>query len=224
MRAIRPLPEAGTPWPEERILENFELSAAELGRAVSGLPGEDAVSLPFVSEDLRRFLLQESALLPYRPARPTVGKDERTVYQDFELCMTFDAQSPFREFARALDRLTNAAVQHAGFDLDTPFSFNDLIVQRYMPGSGGITPHRDHVRYVGLVALVILAGDADFYLCGDRDGSDAKFIDSPEGCLLLMRGAGFAGLKTRPFHMLKNIRSFRVSFGLRHDTRPDEPV
>lgn len=224
MRAVRPLPEVGIPWPEERIFENFELSAAELSQAIPRLAHEDAVSLPFVSGDLLRYLLQESALLPYRPARPTVGKDKRTVYQDFELCMTFGAESPFRVFARALDRLTRTAVQDARFELGPAFTFNDLIVQRYMPDSGGITPHRDHVRYVGLVALVILAGDAEFYVCGDRDGSGARLIASPKGCLLLMRGAGFAGIKTRPFHMLKNIRSFRVSFGLRHDTRPDEPV
>ena len=99
------------------------------------------------------------------------------------------------------------------------FIYNDLIVQRYEPGCVGITPHRDHIAYEGLVSLVILSGEAEFGICADRAGHGGREIASPEGCLLLMRGAGFAGLKTRPFHLLRNVRTRRVSFGLRYDRR-----
>ena len=211
-------------WSEEKIFRNFVLAPEDLGVGIARLAVEDALALPLLNEDLRLYLLRESVSLPYRPARPTVGAKDRPVYQDFELCMTFEEDNPFRMFANALDRLTALALPFSDIVLSPKFTFNDLIVQRYTPGSKGISPHRDHIRYEELVALVILAGDADFSVCRDRDGTDTRLVPSPEGSVLLMRGARFAGRTERPFHMLQNIRSFRVSFGLRFDTRPGDPL
>jgi hypothetical protein len=206
-------------WPVERMSENLLLSAEVLGAALDRLAVDDALGLPLLSEPLRRYLLEESDQLAYRPAQPVVGKDEKAVYQDFELCMSFAEESPFRTFARALDRLTWAALAGREHLVDPCFIHNDLIVQRYEPGCVGITPHRDHIAYEGLVSLVILSGEAEFGICADRAGHGGREIASPEGCLLLMRGAGFAGLETRPFHLLRNVRTQRVSFGLRYDRR-----
>jgi hypothetical protein len=212
-------PARQAPWPAERMSEKLVLSAEVLGGAIARLADDDALSLPLLSEPLRTFLLEESERLAYRPAKPTVGKGDKVVYQDFELCMSFTDDSPFATFARALDRLTWAALAGRE-DLVAPgFIYNDLIVQRYEPGCAGITPHRDHIAYEGLVSLVILSGEAEFQVCAERAGTGARDIASPEGCLLLMRGAGFAGLKTRPFHLLRNVRSRRISFGLRYDSR-----
>ncbi len=206
-------------WSAEVMFQSFVLSSDELARALDRLAAEDALSLPLLSEPLRAYLLEESAQLAYRPARPVVGKDDKAVYQDFELCMSFTEASPFRTFARALDRLTYAALEGREGLVQPGFTYNDLIVQRYEPGCAGITPHRDHIAYEGLVSLVILAGEADFLICADRAGSGERELASPEGSLLLMRGAGFADLTTRPFHLLRNVRSRRVSFGLRYDIR-----
>ena len=204
--------------------EHFLPSVETFAAAIDRLASEDALSLPFMDEALTAYLLAESEKMSYLPATPTLGGAERRVYQDFELTMTFQPDDPFSRFARALDRLSDAALALLDPNPCPGMTHNDLILQRYQPGSGGITPHRDHIRYCGLVSLFLLTGHGDFYVCKDRDGADARSLPSPSGSLVLMRGAGFAGLKDRPFHTLRDIRSFRVSFGLRWDTRPGEPI
>jgi hypothetical protein len=99
--------------------------------------------------------------------------------------------------------------------------YNNLVVQRYRPAPFGITPHRDHICYRGLVSLVILEGDGRFAMTADRAGTAPRELPCAPGGLLLMRGAGFAGLKTRPFHQLRDIQSGRVSFGLRYDAHAE---
>ena len=198
-----------------RVLTSTEEMAALIGR----LAEEGAASIPVIDDATCRALLAEARRLPYRVARETIGEGESAVRQDFELCMSFPAESPFWPFAAALEGHLAAALAA----LDPPpvagLKLNDLIVQRYQPGSAGITPHRDHVRYIGLVALVTLAGAGRLYVCADRGGTDAREIPAPPGALVLMRAPGFAGLRDRPFHFLKDITAERYSLGLRHDTQ-----
>ena len=104
--------------------------------------------------------------------------------------------------------------------LDRPIRLNDLVVQRYPPGSFGITAHRDHVRYTGLVALILLSGDGRFFVSETRSGEGSREIPWRPGELLLMRALGFSGRHDRPFHYLSDITSERYSLGLRHDTQP----
>ncbi len=199
-------------------------SAEDLGEAIARLIREDAVSLPVIGERYREMLLAESVNLPYRPARPVVGAPERQVLQDFEICMPIPADGLLGQFARTLNALTRQALQDLEADsCPQPFEYNDLVMQRYEPGSQGISAHRDHVRYEGIVSLVILSGDATFEICRDRSGDSGREIPSPPGSILMMRGYRFAGLQDRPFHLLRDIRSRRVSFGLRYDTQ-DGPV
>ena len=101
--------------------------------------------------------------------------------------------------------------------LDYPFVINDFIVQRYLPGRKGITPHRDHVRYRGLVAIIVLGGTGSFWICSNRKGAGRCDIPAPPGSLLLMRAPDFAGRTDRPFHALSEITETRYSFGMRHD-------
>jgi alkylated DNA repair dioxygenase AlkB len=117
--------------------------------------------------------------------------------------------------ARALARLDPPP-------LPAPPPLNDLVVQRYAVGSRGITPHRDHLRYRDLVALVNLAGRARFFICADRSGRDAREIPLPPGSVLLMRAPDFAGRSDRPFHMLSEVTETRISLGLRHDVQREE--
>ncbi len=204
--------------------EGLTLAPESLARALDRLEREDALALDLLDEELRRSLLRAAGELAYREARPIVGEGERAVGQDFEICMTFPARSVFRDFARVLEVLTNQALDLMPAPPFEPIHYNDLAVQRYRPGSRGITPHRDHIRYQGLVALVILAGEARFFVCPDRSGAGAREIPSPPGSLLLMRAPGYAGAKIRPFHMLKDVASHRVSLGLRYDTRADQAI
>lgn len=195
-----------------------------LAAAVARLPAEDAVALPLLGDDVRQPLLEAARQMTYRPARPLVGEGARLVRQDFELSVTFPEDSPFPRFATALEGLLRRALVRLSPQLLDKIQLNDLIVQHYQPGSAGITPHRDHVRYEGLVALVNLAGRARFCVCTDRSGANARELDDGPGVLLLMRAPGFAGRRDRPFHFLKDVSEERYSLGLRHDIRAGEPM
>jgi hypothetical protein len=204
-------------------LEAFPLLTAaprDLAAALRRCAAEDAATLRVLSAaDCARLAAAARQLAGWRRARPVVGEGERQVLQDFELTQQFPAESPFRAVAADIDVVLRAAAARIAPDpLPAGFCINDLILQRYPPGSRGITPHRDHLRYRGLVALLIVAGDGRFCLCEDRRGAGAREMPASAGDLLLMRAPGFAGGSARPFHFLDGIAVERFSFGLRWDT------
>lgn len=199
----------------------FALIADEqcLAHAIARLGHEDACALPWIETAACARLVAALDALSFRKARPVVGEGERAVFQDFDICMKVPADHRVHE----LRRLTEAALQRALQGLDheaiaTPFALNDVVVQRYPPGSAGISPHRDHLRYVGLVALVLLGGDGIFSVCADRGGAGERAIPAVPGDLILMRAPSLFGRKDRPFHRLRAITRSRITVGLRHDT------
>lgn len=201
----------------------FVIGPEVLAEALNRLILEDAVSLPLLREEDCKPLIAEAEALPYRPATPVIGKDDKEVTQDFALSVGFQPGDSFHLLAEDLEALTSEALAKASTSLlpEAPH-YNDLIVQRYEPGSRGISPHRDHLRYTGLVALVTLCGQARFFLCPDRSGRNARELPMPPGGLILMRAPGFAGLQDRPFHMLSDITETRIGIGIRHDSRKEE--
>jgi hypothetical protein len=98
-------------------------------------------------------------------------------------------------------------------------TFNDAVAQRYAPTRCGISPHRDHLRYVNLVANLVISGSGRFYICDDRAATNAREIPGPDGSLLLMRAPGFDESRHRPFHMLGEVARERLILGLRQDSR-----
>lgn len=204
----------------------FRCDATCLAAAITRLPQEDALSLSLLTEAARLSLLDATDSLTFRPARPQVGEGEKAVLQDFDICMTIPVDSPLSRFAQIFETLTNEALALVDPTLIEPahcppLRYNNLVVQRYHPAPFGITPHRDHICYQGLVSLLILGGDGRFLMTADRAGNQPREIPSPPGSLVLMRGAGFAGLKSRPFHQLRDIETGRVSFGLRYDAHAE---
>ena len=209
-------PVVGSPW----VTAETEALAASLNTCIT----QGAAAIRLLSQEALNRLAAAAENLPWRSARPVVGEGGRRVYQDFELSQYVPAESSYREAAISID----AAIAAAGHNLapnplPPGFHFNDLIVQRYAANSRGITPHRDHLRYRGLVALVIVSGDGRFCLCQDRSGSGAREVTAIPGDILLMRAPGFAGTSSRPFHFLDRISRERVSFGLRWDTGEGSP-
>ena len=193
-------------------------TAAEFAAAIDRLAATPLLSLPLIGPEICAELAAAAQTLPYRRATPVVGEADRRVTQDFELCMDFPADSPFWGFAAALEGLTNAALELLQpRPFPGPFTFNDLIVQRYAPGCAGMSPHRDHIRYVGLIAIVVLAGDGRFWHSPDRSGEGSTEIPSPVGSLVLMRGPDLHARRDRPFHWVDGNSRERLSFGLRHD-------
>jgi hypothetical protein len=196
-------------------------SPAAVAASIEACAASGASSLPILDRSECRRLADAARELTWRPARPVVGEGERQVFQDFELTQHFSAESPYRAVARLIDEALVAAARRIGRDpLPEGFCINDRILQRYHAGSRGITPHRDHLRYRGLVALLIVAGDGRFCVCEDRQGAGAREIPAGPGDLLLMRAPGLAGSPERPFHFLDRLTVERLSFGLRWDTMP----
>ena len=195
------------PAPEDLLLDGLARLALE-----------DAVAVPYLTGKECAELVGSCKQLTFRDASPVLGKPGHEVYQDLELTTDIPRDSPLLALAKrlevdlqeALDRLDPAS-------LDYPFVINDFIVQRYAPGQQGITPHRDHVRYRGLVAIIVLSGAGKFWVCDDREGGNARPIPESPGVLLLMRAPDFAGRTDRPFHALSGITETRYSFGMRHD-------
>lgn len=217
----KPLKPAGG-LAERMTLVSDVTAFAQALRQVAALGYAD---LPLLDQAACRLLLEGCAGLNYRLARPLVGGAGREVRQDFDLTFDIPQSHPIRDLAAALDRVVAAAADLVDpSPLPDGVVFNDLIVQRYPKGSQGITPHRDHLRYTGLVVLVTLVGKARFYVCADRSGNDAVEIPAPPGGAVLLAAPGLAGGRARPFHFLDQVTEPRVSLGIRQDTRPGEPT
>jgi len=68
----------------------------------------------------------------------------------------------------------------------------DLLVQRYSPGSAGISPHRDSRRFIKLISIFSLGSPAEFRLFRERRGSPRRRFQLNCGDLALLRAPGFA--------------------------------
>lgn len=204
------------------LAAEFIAGHRDLAAAIVRAGDEDAASLPLLQAAACARLADEARRLYYRPARPVIGVGETAVYQDFDLTTEFARAGGLAAFARALDRqIARALAAMASNPLPDGFTINDLIVQRYPAGCEGISPHRDHIRYVGLVAVVVLAGQGRFFISQDRAGRGAREIPAPPGHLLLMRAPGFSGRHDRPYHAVRDITEERYIVGLRHDSRQE---
>ena len=202
--------------------DSFLAGADDLADAIRRAGDEDAASLPLLDGPACARLTDEARSLAWRPARPVVGVGETAVHQDFDLATEIAEGGGLKALESALDRAIGRAFDSMNRSpLPDGFTINDLIVQRYPVGSQGITPHRDHIRYVGLVAIVVLAGQGRFFISQDRAGRNAREIPAPPGHLLLMRAPGFNGRNDRPFHAVRDITEERYILGLRHDSRPE---
>ena len=100
---------------------------------------------------------------------------------------------------------------------------NEVGVTHYVPGSIGITPHRDGKWYRRVVVVATVYGRAPFAICRSRDPQDIveRWISTP-GDLVLMRGPGLAGARDgRPFHLVEGPRrGERLSLGIRMSDKP----
>ena len=203
--------------PEAPLSAPFPVGDA-LADALSHLGRADALAVPYLDEATCAVLAGCCAALAFRDARPVLGGPGREVYQDLELTTDIPEDSPLRVLAKRLQSdLRTALDRMEPPPLGYPFVINDFIVQRYASGRRGITPHRDHARYRGLVAIVVLRGTGRFWVCDNREGADRRDVPAPPGSLLLMRAPDFAGRADRPFHALSDITETRYSFGMRYD-------
>ncbi len=192
---------------------NPDAMAAALERCAR----EDAAVVPLLAPAECRAFIDAGTDLAFRSAKPVIGEGERAVYQDFDICLSIPEPHRLWQLTWAVERLIAAALGTMAEPPLEALPLNDLVLQRYPPGARGITPHRDHVRYVGLVVIVQMSGDGRFGLCTDRSGARARVLDAGPGDAILMRAPGFGGSKHRPFHFLDGITVERYSLGIRSD-------
>jgi hypothetical protein len=174
------------------------------------------VSIPLLTESARQALQQEAESFHYEPEVKTIGSGDRIVRTEYSSCNQFPDAGLYPDFKQAfqdlMDQACNGLVE---YPFTTPLQFIELVLQRYLPGQLGITPHRDSLRAINLIALVNLSGQAEFYRCDDRQGSNAVQLDTTPGNVIFLRAPGFLNTSVRPFHFVTNIRSTRYSLGLR---------
>ncbi|TQV81974.1 hypothetical protein [Denitrobaculum tricleocarpae] len=198
----------------------FAASPTQIAPYLEELRQKDALSIPLLSEPGRQRLLEAAQALTYRRAKPYMGAPGREVQQDFEICMAFDSGSAFMELAKQLgEHLRAAASSMSEPPLTDELRFNDIAVQRYTPGSAGITPHRDFLQFRQVVVLIILAGQGRFFTCDNREGLNPVEVPVKPGDALLMQAPGFGGQARQPLHFLRDITEQRVIVGLRYDAK-----
>ena len=199
------------------------LDLLEISTGISTLPRVGAVACPCLNVSEANALVSVVDQLEYRPAKAITGSDNAPVYQDFDLCYDVPSGHSLWEFAQVLEQALTSALAGAEVDSECyPLRLNDLIVQRYPPGCAGITPHRDHVRYGFLIAIILLTGDGYFGVCDDRQGNESREIDFKPGDLLLMGGPGLIPNFRRPFHFVNGVTDWRRTIGLRYDTHKSD--
>ena len=199
------------------------LDLLEVSSSISTLPRVGAVACPCLNVSEANGLVSVVDQLEYRPAKAITGSDNAPVYQDFDLCYDIPSGHSLWEFAQVLEQALTSALAGAEVDSECyPLRLNDLIVQRYPPGCAGITPHRDHVRYGFLIAIILLTGDGYFGICDDRQGNESREIDFKPGDLLLMGGPGLIPNFRRPFHFVNGVTDWRRTIGLRYDTHKSD--
>lgn len=161
-------------------------------------------------------LLLEAKGFQWRKAINIVGK--ANVQQDYFVNTQFTEMSAFRQLAREFLPI-GQAIRDIVAPAESGFRFTEMRVQRYDPGSSGISPHRDGSWCRVIIALFVLEGGGSFGLCKDRVGAtpvEPRYLPMKAGDLVLMRAPGFLGENTAPMHFVESVRERRITFGLRY--------
>ena len=164
-------------------------------------------------------LAAELAAGPYEPVEPVIGQ----VRQEAEF---FEVEAGDMHRYPVLTRLFDQLVRQVHAHGVPDWVPNEVAVQRYQPGSIGITPHRDQRRFARLVVVITVAGSAPFTLCRNRAGDPIRTWQAGEGSLVLLRGPGLAGEQDgRPMHHVGGpTHAPRTSIGIRMNTAQPHPT
>jgi hypothetical protein len=135
----------------------------DLGRPLETVREAGAAFIPHaLNEWFRRQLQHELQAGPFEPLPDQIGP----VRQEADLFVVTDAMTAYPAVARLraelVTRLRRDGPQLAGLARWWP---NEAYVQRYEPGSLGVSPHLDSRRFAVLVAILTVEGSARFALC-----------------------------------------------------------
>ena len=176
------------------------------------------VSLNFISNDFLLKLVAQVLTFEYRKAKPIVGN---SVSQDFEVCFPAPKIGCIKILSGAIENLFVKSIKLIKDPPIPQVQFNDIAIQKYLPYSSGISPHKDHKKYVSVIIIVTLSGNSKFYLCQNRDGSNSQVIDDTPGNIVILPATGFKMINhdfVRPIHFVSDITDGRLSMGLRQNS------
>ena len=103
----------------------------------------------------------------FRKATPLSGN---SVTQDFDICFPAPRIGKMDNLATTIENLFNQTLRLMKNPPIKCPKFNDIAIQRYKPGSLGISPHKDHKKYISVIIIITLSGKSDLCICEDRKG------------------------------------------------------
>ena len=175
------------------------------------------ISLKFISNDFLLKLISQVSTFEYRKAKPVVGN---SVSQDFEVCFPAPKIGCIEILSNAIENLFIKSTKLIKNPPIQKVQFNDIAIQKYLPYSSGISPHKDHKKYISVIIIVTLSGKSKFYLCQNRDGRNAQVVDDTPGNIVILPATGFKMINNnfvRPIHFVSDITDGRLSIGLRQN-------
>ena len=202
--------------------QELEIYKETINRLAQGLikmseNKKNYISLKFISNDFLLKLIKQVSTFEYRKAKPVVGN---SVSQDFEVCFPAPKIGCIEILSNAIEDLY---IKSTKLIKDPPIQkvkFNDIAIQKYLPYSSGISPHKDHKKYISVIIIVTLSGKSKFYLCQNRDGRNAQVVDDTPGNIVILPATGFKMINNnfvRPIHFVSDITDGRLSIGLRQN-------
>ena len=200
----------------------FKINEETINRLAQGLiemseNEKNFISLKFISNDFLLKLIKQVSTFEYRKAKPVVGN---SVSQDFEVCFPAPKIGCIEILSNAIENLFIKSTKLIKNPPIQKVQFNDIAIQKYLPYSSGISPHKDHKKYISVIIIVTLSGKSKFYLCQNRDGRNAQVVDDTPGNIVILPATGFKMINNnfvRPIHFVSDITDGRLSIGLRQN-------
>ena len=202
--------------------QEFKIYEETINRLALGLikiseNKKNYISLKFISNDFLLKLIKQVSTFEYRKAKPVVGN---SVSQDFEVCFPAPKIGCIEILSNAIENLFIKSTKLIKNPPIQKVQFNDIAIQKYLPYSSGISPHKDHKKYISVIIIVTLSGKSKFYLCQNRDGRNAQVVDDTPGNIVILPATGFKMINNnfvRPIHFVSDITDGRLSIGLRQN-------
>ena len=202
--------------------QEFKIYEETINRLAQGLikiseNKKNYISLKFISNDFLLKLIKQVSTFEYRKAKPVVGN---SVSQDFEVCFPAPKIGCIEILSNAIENLFIKSIKLIKTPPIQKVQFNDIAIQKYLPYSSGISPHKDHKKYISVIIIVTLSGKSKFYLCQNRDGRNAQVVDDTPGNIVILPATGFKMINNnfvRPIHFVSDITDGRLSIGLRQN-------
>ena len=201
----------------------FEFKENHIKKILIGLEGIyqnqlKYFSIQFLSKNAVSKLLNQVSKLKFKQAKTLTGNQ---VSQDFEISFPVKRVHYLNSLASSLELLFLNSLKRMKYPPCKSPKFNDIAAQKYLSGSKGISPHRDHIKYSGIIVLLNLHGNSRLGICDNRLGKNAKTINDYPGRIVILPGSKFLsknGNDLRPLHFVDRIKSERISIGFRYNS------